>query len=136
MATITQGSAPNIVSATIYEERSGTLITAQVLDTSLRLSNATGGKVYTIIPAGQTPASGQIAIDGIQAGDTIIGVVPLDTYTAGVYLSGGSVLNSTSILLEWTNTNGINAAPATTQKTVGLMLYRPVTTGIKTAFEG
>ena len=139
MATLTQGAAPNIVSANIYEERSGTLLTAQVADTALMTANVLASRSYTIVAPTATPSTGQIAIGGLQAGDIVIGVGPTTvgttTIAATATLVSGTVTSATTISLTWANTAA--SAPVTGVGPISLLVYRPVTSNApKTSFDG
>ena len=138
MATLTQGAAPNIVSANIYEERSGTLLTAQVADTSALTANVLASRSYTIVAPTATPTTGQIAIGGLQAGDMILGVGPASsgsTIAATATLVSGTVLSASTISLTWNNTAA--TAPVTAAGPISLLVYRPVTSNApKTSFDG
>lgn len=138
MATLTQGAAPNIVSANIYEERSGTLLTAQVADTSALTANVLATRSYTIVAPTATPTTGQIAIGGLQAGDMILGVGPASsgsTIAATATLVAGTVLSASTISLTWNNTAA--TAPVTAAGPISLLVYRPVTSNApKTSFDG
>ena len=138
MATLTQGAAPNIVSANIYEERSGTFLTAQVADTSALTANVLATRSYTIVAPTATPTTGQIAIGGLQAGDMILGVGPASsgsTIAATATLVAGTVLSASTISLTWNNTAA--TAPVTAAGPIGLLVYRPITSNApKTSFDG
>ena len=137
MPTLTQGAAPNIVSANIYEERSATLITAQILDTSALTANVLATRTYTIVAAGTTPTTGQIAISGVQAGDQILAVSPASsgsTIAATATAVAASVTSASTIAITWNNTAA--TAPTTAAGPISLLLYRPVTSTTKNSFEG
>ena len=138
MATLTQGAAPNVVSANIYEERSGTLLTVQIADTSALTANVLATRSYTIVAPTATPTTGQIAVGGLAAGDVIIGVGPAtsgSTIAATATLVAGSVTSATTVSLTWANTAA--TAPVTAAGPISLLVYRPVTSNApRTTFDG
>lgn len=137
MTTLSQGSAPNIVSANIISEDRIVALTAQIYDSSALTANTATTRTYTVVSATTTPTTGQIAVSGLVLGDIIIGVAPASTgstITSTAQACSASLVAANTVAMIWNNTAA--TAPTSAAGPIQILVYRPSYINPKTTFEG
>ena len=119
MATLTQGAAPNSVSANIYEERTPTILSL-TLSPSAVSANTTAEQTFTV--------------SGLAVGDVVV-CVNKPTAQAGLGIVGSRVSAANTLALTFSNNTGSSITP-TASEVYFVGMYRPVALTAKTTFEG
>lgn len=119
MATLTQGAAPNVVSANIYDERGPTILSL-ALSPSAVSANTTAEQTFTAT--------------GVAVGDVVV-CINKPTAQAGLGIVGFRVTAANTIGITFSNNTGAGITP-TAAETYLVGVYRPAYNAAKTSFEG
>lgn len=119
MATLSQGAAPNIVSANQYDERGPTILSL-ALSPSAVSANTTAEQTFTA--------------SGVAVGDVVI-AVNKPTAQAGLGIVGFRVTAANTVGITFSNNTAGSITP-TAAETYLVALYRPAYVAAKTSFEG
>lgn len=127
MATLTQGAAPNVVSANIYSEDRIVALSA-TLSPAAVAANTTAEQTFTVNGLATSATNGSVINDVILA-------INKPTAQAGLGIVGFRVSAANTLAVTFSNNTAGSITP-TASEVYSIVAFRPAYLNTKTSFEG